>query len=299
MSATLERNILQAISDFDGVREAITKNGVEVPHGTDTKEYRELVNAACKTQYKEGKAAGQTAGYETGYEEGHTAGYEEGKAIADKFPYLNTATVGSWAYFFYANSRTDLLKKIDTSNGVQFANFMYGATYITEIPSNINFDKGMEFTAAFRGSGITKLPNINAKIIGASNMCYGCTSLTTVVGLDLSGGGTMANAFNGCTKLTYIHKLVLPPSTNLCTNMFNNCSKLMRVIAEGKIKVNTNTFKINYSNDLTVESMMSFINAFEDNTGGTTYTVYFGTTNIKKLSAEQRQIAADKNINLG
>lgn len=216
----------------------------------------------------------------------------------NKLPYINTATVGSWAYFFYKNSRTDLLDKIDTSNGVQFANFMYDATTITDIPSNMVFDRGMEFTAAFRGSGITKLPNINAKIIGSSNICYGCADLITVVGLDLSGGGTAAGAFNGCTKLTYIHKLVLPPKSSLCTNMFNKCSALVRVIAEGSIKIDTNAFKMNYSNELTVESMMSFINAFEDNTGGTTYTVYFGSANIAKLSEEQKLIAYNKNITL-
>lgn len=215
----------------------------------------------------------------------------------NKAPYIDSSTIANWSYFFYGNARMDALDKIDTSNGVQFANFMYNATTITKIPSNIKFDKGMEFTSTFRGSGIEKLPAISAKIIGANGICQACTSLTTVSGLDLSGGGTGANAFNGCTSLAYIHRLVLPASTSLCANMFLNCSKLRHVIVEGSIKVNTNSFKVNYSDNLTVESMVSFINAFQDNTGGTRYTVYFGTANIDKLSDEQKQILTDKNIN--
>lgn len=41
--ATLKENILQAISDFDSIKEAIIECGVDVPHGTDTKEYGNLV----------------------------------------------------------------------------------------------------------------------------------------------------------------------------------------------------------------------------------------------------------------
>lgn len=37
--ASLEENINQAISDFDNIKSAIEEQGVEVPYGTDTKEY--------------------------------------------------------------------------------------------------------------------------------------------------------------------------------------------------------------------------------------------------------------------
>ena len=42
---SLEQNIAQAISDFDDIQAAITEQGVEVPEGTDTKEYGDLIRS--------------------------------------------------------------------------------------------------------------------------------------------------------------------------------------------------------------------------------------------------------------
>ena len=78
---------------------------------------------------------------------------------------------------------------------------------------------------------------------------------------------------------------------------FQGCSKLKNV-SLGRIKINSNNFKFSYSNVLTVESMVNIMTAADDNTGGTQYTLYFGTTNLNKLSAAQKKIATDKNIKL-
>lgn len=43
--ATLEENIKQAISDFDDIEAAIEEQGVEVPNGTDTSEYGDLIRS--------------------------------------------------------------------------------------------------------------------------------------------------------------------------------------------------------------------------------------------------------------
>lgn len=43
--ATLEENINQAIADFDDIEAAIEEQGVEVPNGTDTKEYGNLIRS--------------------------------------------------------------------------------------------------------------------------------------------------------------------------------------------------------------------------------------------------------------
>lgn len=47
--ATLEENINQAISDFDDIEAAIVEQGVEVPDGTDTKEYGNLIRSIPKS----------------------------------------------------------------------------------------------------------------------------------------------------------------------------------------------------------------------------------------------------------
>lgn len=43
--ATLEENIAQAIADFDDIEAAIVEQGVEVPQGTDTSEYGNLIRS--------------------------------------------------------------------------------------------------------------------------------------------------------------------------------------------------------------------------------------------------------------
>ena len=43
--ATLEENINQAISDFDDIKAAMEEKGLEVPDGTDTKEYGDLIRS--------------------------------------------------------------------------------------------------------------------------------------------------------------------------------------------------------------------------------------------------------------
>lgn len=44
--ASLERNIKQAIADFNSIKQAIEESGVPVPYDTDTKEYGDLVREA-------------------------------------------------------------------------------------------------------------------------------------------------------------------------------------------------------------------------------------------------------------
>ena len=81
------------------------------------------------------------------------------------------------------------------------------------------------------------------------------------------------------------------------SDVFYGCTKLKNVRLGG-IKINSNNFKFSYSYDLTVESMVNIMTAADDNTGGTQYTLYFGTINLRKLSAAQKKIATDKNIKL-
>lgn len=140
-----------------------------------------------------------------------------------------------------------------------------------------------------------QLQNINTKIgTNFSYMFYNCTSLTTIPQLDTSSGNSFNNMFRSCSRLTTI-ELTSFISSN---SMFYNCSALENLTVTGTITVNNNYLKLSSSQKLTVESLMSVINALSDNTGGTTYTVILGATNLAKLTDEQKQIAIDKNYTL-
>ena len=59
-----------------------------------------------------------------------------------------------------------------------------------------------------------------------------------------------------------------------------------------------NTVFFDKSDNLTVESLMSLINAFVNTSSTATYKVTIGATNVAKLTAEQVKIATDKRITL-
>ena len=81
--------------------------------------------------------------------------------------------------------------------------------------------------------------------------------------------------------------------------MFDSCSALTNLTVTGTITVNaTNALKLSDSSKLTVESLLNVLNALKDNTGGTTYNIQLGSTNLKKLTDEQKAIATNKNYTL-
>lgn len=84
--ATLEENIKQAISDFDGIKAAIKEAGIEVPHGTDTREYKKLVLSACAIEYDRGYAESEALANEryTELEEQFNKRYEKLETEAAK-----------------------------------------------------------------------------------------------------------------------------------------------------------------------------------------------------------------------
>ena len=158
------------------------------------------------------------------------------------------------------------------------------------------------------------LPNLT----DGSNMFSGCSSLTSFTG-DLSNLINGSNMFSGCTKLTsftgdlssleYCEDMFMD-----CTNllifssdlssigsavyyqnnlMFRGCTGLTNVTLNGTL--NCNRLSFSSSSKLTVDSLMNIINALVDRTGQNNYTIYLGSTNLAKLTDEQKAVATNKN----
>ena len=215
---------------------------------------------------------GNSQGKLSGYREGYDAGIK----IAEAKPYVDTTKRSSFRYWYPLNEHRSMLKNLDTSWGTDFQEMFEGNTSINILNGySWDFSKGKNF----------------------SRMFFGCTGLIYAPALNSSSGVNFLNAFNGCTNLYEIPLLDLSSATTY-VNAFYKCSSLTNVTITGTIKIKDNNFKVNASDKLTVESIMSFINAFQDNTGGTQYTVYFGPTNLAKLTDEQISVATNKNIKL-
>lgn len=79
-------------------------------------------------------------------------------------------------------------------------------------------------------------------------------------------------------------------------NIFGNCRKLEFVTLENGF--NANGLSLAISTLYSVETIVSWLEALADRTGETAYTLTIGTTNLNKLTAEQKAIAINKNWNL-
>ena len=120
-----------------------------------------------------------------------------------------------------------------------------------------------------------------------------CSSLTTV-NLPDSLTSISNSAFYGCTSLTTVE---LPDSlTSIGQDVFYGCSSLTDVTI--KIGFNCNNLDLTASTRYTTETIVSWLEALADRTGQTAYKLTIGTTNLNKLTAEQKAIATNKNWTL-
>lgn len=205
------------------------------------------------------------------------------------------------------------VEKINTSKGENFESFCSNNKYLTEIAS---FDTSKAEMLLFCFSGCSKLQNapiLNTPLcMDFSYMYYKCAELKDGGVYDMTSIDNNQTAqsawymFAGCDKLEKLKIKIDEIRTSNMTRMFllDNPTESftnfeIEVVTEnGGIKVDDNSFNLSSHEGLNVESLLSVLNALKDNTGeSTTYNIYLGS-NINKLSAEQKQIAFRKNINL-
>ena len=131
---------------------------------------------------------------------------------------------------------------------------------------------------------------------------YGCTALESAV----VANGTMTIGsciFDGCKALKTVY---LPSSITTATNSsltstsssyyaFYNCTALEDVQLGQDWNM---SLRLNVSNNLTVDSMVAMFNSLKDLTGDTAKTLTLGSTNLAKLTDEQKAIAINKNWTL-
>lgn len=116
----------------------------------------------------------------------------------------------------------------------------------------------------------TKVP-ITIRMVRCVTTFSNASSLITIPYLDVSG---VTDSFDRC---------------------FNSCGALENLTIVGSI--NANGFNVQWSTNLTHDSLMSIINALKDyseDTSGTTWTVTLGATNLAKLTTAEKEIATQK-----
>ena len=168
---------------------------------------------------------------------------------------------------------------------------------ITAIP-DLDMSSAENCQSMFSQTKLARFPLKNTSRVTTFRQAFmGC--LFTEAELDLTSCTDMRSTFNNCTLL---ETLTLINTQNVkSTNWeacFTKCSGL-KFFSVDMLNIVDNKLDFSACTNLTVESLVNILNALSDNTSlSTTYTVKIGSTNLAKLSAEQKAIAINKNIEL-
>ena len=175
-------------------------------------------------------------------------------------------------------------------------------------------------------TGCTGITDIKVGMVW-HNMFDSCTNLVhAIITGSGSTGDTGSEVFKDCTKL---QEAQLAPNTKkIGYSIFYNCSALKTVSLPSTITEDTHScltsksssyyafynctnledvqlgqdwnmsLRLDISNNLTVDSMVAMFNSLKDLTGETAKTLTLGSTNLAKLTDEQKAIATNKNWTL-
>ena len=171
----------------------------------------------------------------------------------------------------------------------------FGYSKLTEFPfDDFDFSQKTNFSHCWMSCySLTEFPQINtSKGTDFDSAWYRCSSLKSFPQLDLHNGTNFSGAWYYCSSLTEFPMLDLSKSTNF-TNAWRSCGNLTTLGGFGAIK---ESIDLSASNLLTVDSMMNVINqaANLNELGITGKTMTLGSTNLTKLTDEQKAVATNK-----
>lgn len=200
----------------------------------------------------------------------------------------NTSNVKDMSSMFSRCRNLLNIPFFDTSNVTSMSNMFYECETITTIPIFDTSNVTNMSTMVRHCTNLVEFPALNtSKVTNMHTMCNYCSNLITVPQLDCSSVYDIGSAFVSCPKIEYMGGLI-------------NLGKGYKITTS---KYSSYTLSLNYSPNLTHESLMNIINGLYDlnltydvANGGTLYTqsLSLGATNMAKLTAEEIAIATNK-----
>lgn len=193
-------------------------------------------------------------------------------------------------------------KKVSIKSGVQGASagftfkdfFEHGGkmknTYYVDFSYALHYsdtENVTYFIEMFSGCpNITTVPLLDtSKVTTMYRMFYNCPNLTTIPAFDTSKVTQMGEMFSGCTNLTTIPAFDTSKVTWM-GDMFTGCTNLTAIHMTGM----KTSFNISASTQFTREALVEILN----NLAPTASTLTMGSTNLAKLTEEDKAIATNK-----
>ena len=204
------------------------------------------------------------------------------------FPLINTSNGTQFSYTWDGCSGLTSFPLINTAKGTNFSNTWKGCSSLKEFPL-IDTSKGVDFAYAWHGCrALTSFPQLDlSNGTEFQSTWNGCSSLKEFPALDLSKGVNFTNAWLDCSAMTTMPQLDLSAGTNFSWP-FGGCDNLTTLGGFGAISADIN---LSPCTKLTVESLMNVITQAATVTGKT---MTLGSTNLAKLTDEQKAVATSK-----
>lgn len=188
----------------------------------------------------------------------------------------------------------DVIVNVPTSSTYDITQAVVNLAYFTaaEVPANVvGWENLVDASHKCTYSNLTSfeidLPNVG----DATEMFSSCYNLRTFKS-NLSSLHSAGYMFTNCTSLTdaTINISSYSEQEQEYSGIFAGASMLTNLTIEGELRAG-----LWLHSDLTLESLLSVINALVDLTGEDSKTLNLGANNLAKLSDEQKAIATNKN----
>ena len=184
-----------------------------------------------------------------------------------------TIVLGSSVFSKCVSLKNDVANNILNHTTRMGTSIFNGCTFLTNITTKFSVNSMFQECTNLQCCEIT-----DSVIKMAGRMFYKCTSLETVI---LPSTITSADS-NSLTTTTSDYA-------------FYNCTALKDVQLGQDWNM---SLRLNVSNNLTHDSMVAMFNSLKDLTGDTAKTLTLGSTNLAKLTDEEKAIATNKNWTL-
>ena len=235
------------------------------------------------------QTGGSGGGMKAYFEAGGKCGRSKATSFNDIIQYSDTENVKNFWYFFEFCEDLVALPNIDVSKGNDFRFMFSYCRKLKKIPDlNMNSgSKAMMYMFNYCES-IETLPMIDTSNAWTlENFCSYCKNLKTIPELNLTGVRKLDGAFYNCNSLQSIPHIDAG-SIDSFYNTFYGCSSISS-FKMYNIKADLN---LSGSNMFTRESLVEILNNLSTVTSTKTLTI--GSTNLAKLTDEDKAIATNK-----
>ena len=187
------------------------------------------------------------------------------------------------------SSENTLKNVLDATQSCHYLFYNYQGTSVDDLITYNDTSNVIDMQYMFdRCKSLTSIPQLNtSNVTTMSSMFYECKSLTSIPLLDTSKVTNMSHMLYGCSKLTTVPALDVSKVTDM-GSIFKGCSSLKSILMTG-MKV---SFNISSSTKFEESDLVTILNNLATVT--TTQTLTMGSTNLAKLTDEDKAIATNK-----